>query len=306
MPSSREINEARQHGDVARELLEQALVTGATASRATPSLPAAPFVMILGAANLFAAAHPHQAAPTLQAATTFDSHISAIAKATTNQLAPNLGPPAPHVRTQGLANIFASTFPDQAAPTFQAAPTVDSRTGHQSNALTNANATTDQPSLNPGIIITDAHAQQQAPTVMGASSTTHTSQCGRSGRGGRDGGGRGGRGARDGRGRSGRGARDACHGAQSGRRSTARTNQPPTDAALRVRAILNNRIAPSARKAYTDYNIRFILWLYDNGHHDIISPMLLDILHKAHVQDLEHLTTRNTPSKQRNFMCAAI
>lgn len=197
MPSSREINEARQRGDAARELLEQALVSGATASRATPSLPTA------------------------------------------------------HVRTQGLANIFAAAYPDQAAPTFQAAPTVDSRTGQQSNALTNANATTDQPAPNPGILITDAHAQQQAPTVMRASSTTHTSQGGRRGRGGRDGGGCGGRGP----------------GAQ---------NQPPADAASRVRAILNNRIAPSARKAYTDYNIRFILWLYDNRHHDIISPTLLE------------------------------
>jgi hypothetical protein len=48
------------------------------------------------------------------------------------------------------------------------------------------------------------------------------------------------------------------------------------------------------------------LWLYDHGHHEIISPALLDILHEAETQDITRLTARNTPSKQRTSIRAAI
>jgi hypothetical protein len=48
------------------------------------------------------------------------------------------------------------------------------------------------------------------------------------------------------------------------------------------------------------------LWLYDHGHHEIISPALLDTLHEAETQDITRLTARNTPSKQRQGTAALI
>lgn len=70
--------------------------------------------------------------------------------------------------------------------------------------------------------------------------------------------------------------------------------------------MIRNRIGDGCRKTYDTYNIRLILWLFDNEeYHEIIHPNLLPKLLRGHEADCSRRTFQGRTSKKHDYIRAA-
>eukprot|EP00956_Cyclotella_meneghiniana_P043098 scaffold252888_cov70-Cyclotella_meneghiniana.AAC.1 len=75
-----------------------------------------------------------------------------------------------------------------------------------------------------------------------------------------------------------------------------------------IAKVIKSRIAPMSRKTYTDYTVRFIIFLFDQQERfpNLIRADLLGILQAAHVQDLQNRTRAGRMKKARKYIRQAI
>lgn len=226
-----------------------------------------------------------------------------------NNTAPPTNPSVPAVATQGLANIFVQSYPDQPPPAFQQAATVDSCTGQQ---------TTDLPATNNQRVTTDAHAQAVCTTMTTRPRRHATTTRRRRRTHQTDHGGQGGRGGRGGRGQGGcgRGGRSADNDVPSDLPSDVEEEMRAEEQMLvpledQITAdtcsVIHSRVSDRSCGNYASYNARLILWMFDdNANCHVIHQNLMPKLLEPHAADTTSLTSDAHPTKLRSSIRSVI